>query len=56
MSEKVRVEKKRIKDFLGIKEESTDLSNYYTKAEVEEYVAQEIAKITPAPQTSEPST
>ncbi len=52
MSEKVRVEKKRIKDFLGIQEESTDLSNYYTKAEVEAYVAQEIAKITPAPDPS----
>lgn len=56
MSEKKRVEKERIKKFLGIQEESTDLSNYYTKAEVEDYVAQEIAKITPPAQADPPST
>ena len=52
MSEKKRVEKERIKKFLGIEAgEPVDLSDYYTKAEVEAYVAQEIAKITPPAQT-----
>ena len=53
MSEKKRVEKERIKKFLGIEAaEPVDLSDYYTKAEVEDYVAQEIAKITPSPDPS----